>query len=131
MNNNPSKRHERLEELFHQQISKIVQNLKDPKLGFVTVTGLHLSPTFREAKVFYSVLGSDEDKEHARETLVSSIYHIRHELGKLRLRYIPTVEFVYDETPERADRVFQLLGKIEQERSPSPKSSKKTSSRKK
>lgn len=112
----PTKRHERMEELLHQEISKAVHGLKDPKLGFVTITGLKLSNTFREAKIYYSVLGSEEDRKHAQETLDRSTFHIRHEISRLNLRYIPTLMFVYDNTPERASRVFQLLGEIEKER---------------
>lgn len=127
----PYKRHDRLEEMLHHEISKIVQGLKDPELGFVTVTGIKLSSTFREAKVFYSVLGTEEDKIRAKEILENSIYHIRHEIGRLKLRYIPTLQFVYDDTPEKASRVFQLLGQIQQEQQKDALPAKNTKSKKK
>jgi ribosome-binding factor A len=76
------KRSERVQELLRHEISLLVQQIPNPKLGFVTITGVHLSDDLTDAKVFYSVLGTEEDRQNSTAVLRHSIPSIRHDLGK-------------------------------------------------
>lgn len=114
------KRSERVAELLRHEISQLIQEIKDPRLGFVTVTGVRLSDDLMEAKVFFSVLGQEEERQVNSEILTKAVGSIRHQLGKKleSLRRIPTIEFIYDDTPERAQRVSTILNQLAKERGP-------------
>ena len=98
-----------------ERIAKITAELlerriKDPRLGFVTVTEARLTPDLREAKVFYTVLGSAEEREESAVALRSATGIIRSEVGRLiGLRHTPTLEFVADMLPEDAQRIDELV----------------------
>ena len=110
------KRAVRVGELIQQEISKIVQELKEPGLGFVTVTGAKLTDDLKSARIFYSVIGSEEEKKRSSEILQDVTPYIRHLLAvRINLRYTPTIEFDYDDTSERANLVFEILEKINKE----------------
>ncbi len=113
------KRSERVSELLRHEISSYVQHINDPRLGFVTVTGVRLSDDLTDAKVFYSVLGTDEEKESSARILKSAIFNLRHDMGKKleSLRRIPSIQFIYDDTVEKAQRGGTLLEQITKERS--------------
>lgn len=111
------RRIERLNRQLQQEISKIVQALKDPGVGFVTITGVRLTPDLLQAKVYYSVLGTPEERESSRLALGRAAPFVRNVLNRLEnLRRPPELQFVFDETSERAQEVFTLLHRIEQER---------------
>ncbi|MFH1283712.1 MAG: 30S ribosome-binding factor RbfA [bacterium] len=111
------KRSVRVGELIHQEISKIILELQDPKIGFVTITGVKIDDDLRLAKVYYSVLGDENAKKAANETITKAAPFIRYTLGqRIELRYVPVLEFHNDTTPEKAQRVFELLKQIEQRR---------------
>ena len=113
----------RLNELIQQTVSQIVLGLKDPGIGFITITGADTSPDVTLVKVFYSVLGTDEEREATAAALERARPYIRHEVGQMEnLRRVPDLMFVYDESVERADRVNRLLHSIETE--PKPKDPK-------
>jgi ribosome-binding factor A len=103
-----------------ERIAKIVAGLlerriKDPRLGFVTVTEARLTPDLREAKVFYTVLGSAEDREETAAALRSATGIIRSEVGRLTgLRHTPSIEFVADMLPEDAQRIDDLVAVVRQ-----------------
>lgn len=126
------KRSERVQELLRHEISHLVQEIADPQLGFVTITGVHLSDDLSDAKVYYSVLGSDEDRRTSSSILMHAIPSIRHDLGKKleSLRKIPYLNFVYDDTPEKAQKVTEILRQLEHERSGEPDSGASVPSRK-
>jgi ribosome-binding factor A len=110
----------RLNELIQQTVSQIVLGLKDPGIGFVTITGADTTPDVTLVKVFYSVLGTDEEREATAAALERARPYIRREVGQMEnLRRVPDLMFVYDESVERADRVNRLLHSIEDE--PKPK----------
>lgn len=111
-------RSERLVELFRQEVSRLLQTIKDPGLsGFITVTSLDLSRDKKTATVYYSILGTKEQRASAGQALDRAAGYIRHELrGKLHLRTIPEIRFRYDDTPEKADKVERIFHKIEQEK---------------
>lgn len=111
----------RIRQFLREQISRIVLTLKDPRLetGLVTITGLEVTPDLRHARVSYSVLGSADARRACGEALTRAAPFIRRELLRItELRRAPELEFLFDESTERASRVFQLLAQIEGERAP-------------
>jgi ribosome-binding factor A len=88
----------------------ITQELKDPRVGFVTVTGVKTSPDLRHARVYVSVLGEDEAREDSLVGLRSAHGFLQRRIaGELRLKHTPTLDFVYDDTVERGMRLTELL----------------------
>jgi len=98
-----------------ERISKIVaemleRRIKDPRLGFVTVTEARLTNDLREATVFYTVYGSAEERQDTAAALRSATGIIRSEVGRLMgLRHTPSIEFVADAVPENAQRIDDLV----------------------
>ena len=103
-----------------ERISKIVAELlerriKDPRLGFVTVTEARLTNDLREAKVFYTVFGTPEETEDTAAALRSATGIIRSEVGRLTgLRHTPSLEFIADALPENAQRIDDLVATAKQ-----------------
>ena len=86
------------------------RRIKDPRLGFVTVTDVRLTGDSREATVFYTVLGSDAERAGTAVALRSATGLIRSQVGKqLGLKFAPTIEFVLDAVPENARQIDDLL----------------------
>jgi len=115
------RRQERVTELIHQEISKRIPLLKDPGLGFITVLAVRLSADFNTAKVYYSVLGSGEDRRRTQEALERAKPVIRGHLRSLEnLKNAPELMFVQDNSAEEAQRVLDVLSKLEKERQADP-----------
>jgi ribosome-binding factor A len=88
----------------------LAQDLKDPRIGFVTVTDVKTTSDLRQARVFVSVLGDEATREATMNGLQSAHGFLqRHVAAKLRLKNTPTLSFHYDDTAERAMRVERLL----------------------
>jgi ribosome-binding factor A len=88
----------------------IAAELKDPRIGFVTVTGVDTSPDLRSARVYVSVLGSEEDRERTLAGLRSSHGVLQRKIAsEMRLKRTPTLTFEYDDSVERGDRISRLL----------------------
>jgi ribosome-binding factor A len=88
----------------------ITDDLKDPRIGFVTVTGVDTSTDLRHARVYVSVLGSDEQKEQALEGLRSAAGFLQSKVGEeLHMKRTPTLEFHYDDSIDRGMRISELL----------------------
>jgi ribosome-binding factor A len=88
----------------------ITTDVKDPRIGFVTVTAVDTSPDLRQAKVFVSVLGSDAEVEASLAGLQSAHGFLQRRVAQeLSLKHTPTLEFVFDDTTRRADRINRLL----------------------
>ncbi|MGB4325567.1 MAG: 30S ribosome-binding factor RbfA [Candidatus Nanopelagicales bacterium] len=84
--------------------------IKDPRLGFITITDVRLTADLRDASVFYTVYGSDEDRAATADALASSKGLLRTEVGKgTGVKFTPTLEFVLDAIPENAAHVEDLL----------------------
>ncbi len=111
------KRSARVGELIQQELSRIIRELKDPQLGFITVTAVKLTDDLQDCRVFYSVLGSPEEIAANKKLLEHHLPQIRHQLAlRLNLRRTPALVLEFDETPERANRVFEILEKIKTEK---------------
>lgn len=92
----------------------IDRRVKDPRLGFVTLTEVRLTGDNREATVFYTVLGGDEDRGASAAALESAKGMLRSTLGsQLGLKFTPTVEFLLDATPETAKNIEDLLARVQ------------------
>jgi ribosome-binding factor A len=110
----------RVDEAIRQVIGDVVGDLKDPRVGFVTVTDVRTSADLRHARVYVSVLGSDgrpseaEERESSLEGLRSAHGFLQGRLAaELRLKRTPALEFHYDETTDRAMRVESLIDELE------------------
>jgi len=115
------RRLERVTELLHQEISKLVMRLQDPGIGLITILGVRLSPDFNQARVFYSVLGSEEEKERAQKVMTKCAPFIRGQLGKLEsLKFPPEISFFLDTSVVEAQNVLGVLSDLEKERTLHP-----------
>jgi len=105
------RRPERLAEQIKEELSLIIGGeVEDPRLGYVTVTGATLTPDLRTAKVYVSVLGTEDEIKGSLAALRHASGFIRHQLGAvLRIRHIPELHFVYDDADLRAARIEELL----------------------
>jgi ribosome-binding factor A len=105
------RRPERLAEGLREEIAQLIAGeLKDPRLGFVTVTRVEMSADMGHARVHVGVLGSDAEREKSLVALRSAAGFVRRELGRrLRLRQVPEIDFRYDKGLDAADRVAKLL----------------------
>jgi len=109
----PYKRSQRVGDLIREEVADIIMyRLKDPRIGFVTVTGVDLSPDMKNARVYVSIL-KEEDRELTLEILNSSKSFMRSLLSKrLRMKFIPTVEFRFDTSIEYGYKIDKLLKEI-------------------
>ena len=107
----------KLQELMKQEISQIIlQELKDPRIGFVTVTKVSVTGDLREAKVYVSLMGSDEQIKDCWQGLTSSLGFIRREIGqRIRLRFTPEISFAIDKSLDYSAHIHELLLKIKAE----------------
>lgn len=105
------KRSQRVQELLLEEISKLIQHgLKDPRIGFVTVTRIELSDNLKNAKVFVSIMGSEEEKEKSIEGLNSAKGYLRSSLGKnLYLKHIPELHFKLDEAADHVEKITKII----------------------
>lgn len=112
----PYKRSQRVSDLLREEIADIViYRLKDPRIGFITITGVDVTDDIKIARVYVSVL-KDEDKKNILDILNSAKSFIRSELSKrLRMKSIPGIEFRLDTSIEYGDKIDKLLKKIEEE----------------
>ena len=107
----------RVNEAVREVVSAhIAGDLKDPRIGFVTVTGVDTSPDLRHARVYVSVLGSEAEREEAFEGLASATGFLQAQVGtELRMKRTPTLEFVHDDSIQRGMRMSQLLAELTDE----------------
>ena len=111
------KRSERVQELLLEEISTLIQRgLKDPRIGFTTVTNVDLSNNLKHAKVYVSVFGSESEQKNSIEGLIRASGFIRNSLGKkLHLKYIPVLEFILDGTAEHANKINKIINDLHPE----------------
>lgn len=104
----------RVGEQIKKELSLIIQSeLKDPRIGFITVTGVEITNDLSQAKVYLSVLGSDEQKEETLKAIAKAKGFLRSELGrKISLRHTPELIFKFDSSIEYGSRIEKLLESI-------------------
>lgn len=105
-----SRRPERLAAQIKAEMGIALRELRDPRIGFVTVTRVKLSADLRQAKIYISVLGSEQDKRESMRALARASGFLRRCLGQnLHVKRIPAIAFSIDESPELGDKVERLL----------------------
>jgi ribosome-binding factor A len=103
----------RVNAILLEAIAEEVADLKDPRIGFITVTGVDTSPDLRNAIVFFSVLGTQEEQASTIEALDSAAPHVQSELGRrIRLKYTPKLRFRVDESIEQGVHMSSLLREL-------------------
>jgi ribosome-binding factor A len=116
-----SQRTEKVQELAREVLGESIAALKDPRIGFATVTAVRITPDLRQARVYVSVLGSEEEQKSTMAGLKSAAPHLRAELGQqVRLKYLPELIFELDTGAEEAERLDALLKKIHDEEDARP-----------
>jgi ribosome-binding factor A len=108
-------RSHRVGEAIHKEISALLlRGLKDPRIGFVTVTMVEVTSDLHLAKVYYTVMGDEAARRETEKGLKSSVPYLRRQLGQhLRLRYVPDLIFVFDSSLEYGNRIESLIRKIQ------------------
>ena len=106
---------EKLQELIKQEMSKmLLKELKDPRIGFVTVTDVEMTGDLREAKIYVSVMGDSEQVKSSLEGLNSALGFVRREIGqRIRLRFTPEISFALDTSLDYGDHIQKLLLQVE------------------
>ena len=101
----------RVDEAMREVLSgAITSELKDPRVGFVTVTSVNTAPDLRHARVYVSVLGTDSVRRRSLDGLRSAHGYLQRRVAdELHLKHTPTLDFVYDDTLDRALRIDELL----------------------
>ena len=106
-------RAERIREDFKRETSDILRKMKDPRIGFVSVTDVEMSRDLRHAKIYVSIFGDDEAKAQTLEALHHAQGFVRSELGRrIRLRHTPEISFRLDDSIERGHRINRLLREL-------------------
>lgn len=101
----------RVAEQIQRELAELIRlEVKDPRVGMVTLTGVEVSPDYGHAKVFFTILGNDAQVAAAAAGLNHAAGFLRHELGhRVKLRGIPELHFSHDESVERGIRLSQLI----------------------
>jgi ribosome-binding factor A len=108
-----TRRTERLSEEIREEVARIIPGLKDPRVGFVTVTRTEITPDLRTVRVHVGVLGDATQRQRTLKGLAQAAGFIRRELGRrLSLRHTPELSFHYDEGLDATDRVARLLDEV-------------------
>ena len=116
MSRQPTSRMRKVNELLREVVAEEVADLKDPGLGFITITGVDTSPDLRTAIVFYTVLGSDEEKAATAEALQRAAPRLQASIGgQVRLKYTPRLRFVVDPSIDQGLRIDTILHDLEEE----------------
>ena len=107
-------RQEKLGELITAELSDLLRTrVKDPRVGFVSVTHVEVSGDYRHAKIFVSVMGNEEERVSTMKALKHATGFLRHELAsRLTLRYMPEIVFKLDTSIEQGARILELIREV-------------------
>jgi ribosome-binding factor A len=106
----------KVNELIREVVADAVVDLKDPRIGFLTITGAETSPDLRHAVIFYSVLGTDQEKADTAEALDHASSRIQRAIGsETRLRYTPKLTFRVDPSIDEGLRISRILAEMAEE----------------
>ena len=116
MSKPPSPRMRKVNELLREVIAEEVAQLKDPRIGFLTITGVDTAPNLRNAYVYYSVIGDDEQHAATAAALKSAAQRFQAVIGsQTRLKYTPVLEFRIDPSIDEGIRMEKLLRELKKE----------------
>lgn len=101
----------RIEELVQREIATLIQQeIKDPRIGMVTVSAVDMSPDLKHAKIYITLLGDEKEHDNSVKALNHAARFLRHELARrLYLKVLPDIRFVYDESIEKGERLAELI----------------------
>ncbi len=113
-----TQRSERVQEAIRQEVSRIVQlEMKDPRLGFITITKVELTKDLRYARVYFSVLGENKDKHLTLKGLNSAKGYIKGLLSdRIKLQFMPEISFTIDQSIEHTKHIHDILEKLKKEK---------------
>ena len=110
-------RPERVGQEIHAAIADMLTRglLRDPRIGFITITGVKVSPDLRVARVFYSMLGTEKEREETQKGLEAAKGYVRREVtAAVNLRVSPEIFFSFDESVGEGDKIDRLLREVRQ-----------------
>jgi ribosome-binding factor A len=112
-----SRRSQRLAlQIQHEISTMLLRNVKDRRIGMVTITGVDLSPDLRHARVYVSCMGTDQERAGTMAALSHAAGWIRHELGqRIRMKFLPELVFLTDASLEYGERIDRLLDEIKEQ----------------
>ena len=113
------KRIDRINELLHEEVADILfKEIKDPRIGFITITAVEATYDLSHAKVFVSIMGEEKDRELTIQGLKSATGYLKAKLKKrVNFHRIPEIEFVYDPSIEYGDRIDRILQELKKKES--------------
>ena len=113
-----SQRPTRVGEQIREDLTELItREVHDPGVGFLTITRVNVTPDLQQARVYYTSLGDEKARRETKRALERASPFLRRQLGRrLRLRRIPDLQFFYDESIERHDRIERILQDIQLER---------------
>jgi ribosome-binding factor A len=101
--------------------SLLTRDVHDPGIGFLTITSVKVSPDLQQARVYYTIIGDDKAKRESARALNRATPFLRRQVGqRLRLKRVPELTFLYDESIEKGDRVERILQELQAERAARP-----------
>jgi ribosome-binding factor A len=118
----PSTRPSRVGDQLRAEISELLaRQVHDPGIGFLTITQVTVSPDLQVARVYYTTLGDERARRDSAKALGRATPFLRRQIGsRLRLKRVPSLEFFFDESIERGDRIERILHEISTERGDPP-----------
>ena len=110
-------RQNKMRELLKEEVSEILRReIKDPRLGFFTVIDAEITVDLRHAKVFVSIMGTEEERKQGMEVLKHAQHFVRQEFGKrVRMKTLPDIQFVKDESVDKGVHMLELLEEIKRD----------------
>lgn len=115
-------RQSRVGEQIREELAELIaRQVHDPGIGFLTLTHVKLTPDLQQARVYYTTIGDDKARRETAKALQRATPFLRRMIGqRVRLRRVPELQFFFDESVEKQDRIEQILLDLERERAESP-----------
>jgi ribosome-binding factor A len=115
-------RPDRVADQLRQELAELIaREVHDPGIGFLTITYVKVTPDLQQARVYYTTIGDDKARTETGRALHRAIPFLRRQLGRrLRLKHVPALDFFYDESIERQDRIERIMLDIQAERAEHP-----------
>jgi ribosome-binding factor A len=115
-------RPDRVGDQVRQELAELIaREVHDPGIGFLTITRVKLTPDLQQARVFYTTIGDDRQRAETAKALRRASTFLRRQIGRrLRLKHVPELQFFYDESIERQDRIERIIQDIHTEREEHP-----------
>lgn len=117
MSNTQHMRPERVGQEIQAAIGRMLTRgeLRDPRIGYITITGVKVSPDLKVARVYYSMMGTDKEKADTQQGLEAAKGYVRREVtAAVQLRFSPEIFFTFDESVETGDRIDRLLREVKE-----------------